>query len=243
MNAALETYSNVHRGSGHKSMVSAHLFEQARDIILEYLELKKGRYVVVFCTPRRAEALIKQLIPGSYHIVSSRDIGLTLGVRALAIKRKALPRGIPFQTGGGTTKLISKSWVIWANAPDKFEAGTPAIVNVIAFAKALRLIRKFGNDVFPDPTAEKLTISKILYHDELKEYTGQELLDKLRQTMIGRSISVPTMEGIMPYINLDNSASTPTFTPIWNAFRQTWSRLPRYSKRSLTRSGQSAADY
>ena len=33
--AALETYSNVHRGSGHNSLVSTHLFEQARDIVLE----------------------------------------------------------------------------------------------------------------------------------------------------------------------------------------------------------------
>ena len=29
------------------------------------------------------------------------------------------------------------------------------------------------------------------------------------------------MEGIRSFTNLDNSASTPTFTPIWNAFRQT----------------------
>ena len=34
--AALETYSNVHRGSGHFSMVTTHLFEQARDIVLDY---------------------------------------------------------------------------------------------------------------------------------------------------------------------------------------------------------------
>jgi hypothetical protein len=39
VHAALETYSNVHRGSGHNSMVTTHLFEQARDIVLEYLGL------------------------------------------------------------------------------------------------------------------------------------------------------------------------------------------------------------
>ena len=55
--AALETYSNVHRGSGHNSMVSTHLFEQARDIVLEYLGLNGGlvhtdKYAVIFCTPR-----------------------------------------------------------------------------------------------------------------------------------------------------------------------------------------------
>ncbi len=222
VSAALETYSNVHRGSGHKSMVTTHLFEKARDITLEYLGLEKSRYEVIFCTPRRAEVLIKKIKPGSYHLVSSHDIGLPLGVRALAIKRKALPRGAPFQTGGGTTKLISKGWIVWAKVPDKFEAGTPAIINIIAFAEALRLIGKYGNNIFIDLTPEKLTISEILYHDELEEYSGQELLNKLIQTLIGSKIRIPTMEGLKSYTNLDNSASTPTFIPIWNAFRQSY---------------------
>ena len=232
VHAALETYSNVHRGSGHNSMVSTHLFEQARDIVLEYLGLNKDKYVVIFCTPRRAEALKAQLEPGSYQSVSSQDIGLPLGVRALAVERKALPRGAPFQTGGGTARLVSPGWVIWAKAPDKFEAGTPAIVNVIAFAKALRLIRHFGNDAFQDATAEKLTATEILYHDELEKYSGRELLDELRQTLIGRGVRVPTVEGARPYINLDNGASTPTFTPIWDAVCQTW-RQPRQVQQEI----------
>jgi len=219
---ALETYSNVHRGTGHKSEVTTHLFEQARGIILEYLGLEKKRYVVVFCTPRRAEALTDQLDPGSCIIVSSHDIGLSLGVRALAVKRRALPRGIPFQTGGGTTKLISKGWIIWANAPDRFEAGTPAIINIIAFAKALCLIRKYGKDVFMNSNAEVFSVSEILYRDELEDYSGSELLHKLKQTLIGSHITIPTREGVKPYTNLDNSASTPTFTPIWSVFRRSY---------------------
>ena len=35
VHAALETYSNVHRGSGQASLVSTHLYEQAREIVLE----------------------------------------------------------------------------------------------------------------------------------------------------------------------------------------------------------------
>src|SRR5512132_521252 len=97
VHTALETYSNVHRGSGHNSMVTTHLFEQARDIVLEYLGLNKRKYVVIFCTPRRSEMLKAQLPPPvSYASVSSQDIGLPLGVRALAVKRRALPRGAPF---------------------------------------------------------------------------------------------------------------------------------------------------
>jgi selenocysteine lyase/cysteine desulfurase len=244
VHAALETYSNVHRGSGHNSMVSTHLFEQARDIVLDYLGLGKDQYVVIFCTPRRAETLKAQLDPKSYQMVSSQDIGLPLGLRALAVNRRALPRGVPFQTGGGTARLVSPGWVVWAKSPDKFEAGTPAIVNVIAFARALRLIQHFGRDAFQDAAAEKLavaeklTAAEILYHDELEKYSGRELLDKLRQTLIGRGVRVPTVEGVRPYINLDNAASTPTFTPIWEAVCRTW-RQPRRVQQEIIHKAKS----
>jgi len=219
--AALETYSNVHRGSGHFSLATTHLFEQAREIIIDYLNLDKGKYVVIFCTPRRAVSLRKKLRSGSCQIISSQDIGLPIGVTALAVQKNALPAGAPFQTGGGTARLMSKEWVLWAKTIEKFEAGTPAIINTIAFAKALRLIQQSEKDIFLNPIAEKVIVSELLYHDELDKFSGQELLNELRQTMIGRGVAVPTIEGTRPFINLDNSASTPTFTPVWNAFRQT----------------------
>ena len=242
--AALETYSNVHRGSGHASMTSTHLYEQARDIVLEALGLSKDRYTVIFCTPRRAEMLMAQLKPGCYQYVSSQDIGLPLGVRAVAVDHKALPRGVPFQTGGGTARLVAPGWVIWAKAPDRFEAGTPAIVNVIALAKALRLLQQFGHDAFRAAAtkdimgAEKLVAAEILYGDELEKHSGRELLNELRQTLIGRSVLVPTVEGARPYINLDNGASTPTFTPIWDAVRQAW-RQPRPVQQAIVQEVES----
>lgn len=54
----------------------------------------------------------------------------------------------------------------------------------------------------------------------MENYSGRELLEQLRQTLIGRGFIVPTQEGQKPFTNLDNSASTPTFSPIWNTFRQ-----------------------
>jgi len=221
VHAALETYSNVHRGRGHFSMVTTHLYEQARDIVLEYLELNKGIYIVIFCTPRVAEALKSKLKPESYHCLSSQDIGLPLGIRALVVKRKALPEGPPAQAGGGTARLVSHEWVLWEKAPDRFEAGTPAIVNVIAFAKALQLIKHSGDDTFRIAPSEKRSAAEILYNDELEKFTGRELLDRLKQTLIGKGKIVPTYEGDRPFINLDNSASTLTFSTIWDAARQT----------------------
>jgi selenocysteine lyase/cysteine desulfurase len=232
VHAALETYSNVHRGSGHNSLVTTQLYERAREIVLEHLGLSKDRYAVVFGTPRRAELLKARLKPKNYHCLSSEDIGLSLGVRALAIDRNALSGGIPFETGGGTARLVSPRWVIWAKAPDRFEAGTPAIIDIIAFAKALRLIQQFGSDAFHGPATEKRTAADILYHDELEQYSGRELLAELKQTLIGHGVRVPTVEGSKPFINLDNGASTPTFTPIWNAVRQTWQQ-PRETQREI----------
>ena len=145
---------------------------------------------------------------------------------------RALPKGTPFETGGGTARLVAPGWVIWGRAPDKFEAGTPAIVNVIAFAKALRLLQRYGNDAFQGPVsaqpagAAKLAATEILHRDELERYAGRELLAELKQTLIGRGVCVPTVAGAERFVNLDNGASTPTFAPIWNAVCQAW-RQPR----------------
>ena len=222
VHVALETYSNVHRGSGHNSLVSTHLYEQAREIVLKYLGLDKVHYTVIFCTPRRAELLQERLGRISCQSVSSRDFGLPLGLRALAVGRNALPAGAPFQPGGGTARLVSPGWVVWAKAPDKFEAGTPAIVNVIAFARALQLIRQFGKDAFLEVDTKKRTAADILYHDELEKFTGRELLAALQPTLIGQRVPVPTLEGAKLFINLDNGASTPTFKPIWDAVCHAW---------------------
>jgi selenocysteine lyase/cysteine desulfurase len=219
--AALETYSNVHRGNGHFSLATTHLFDQARKIILEYLGLKSGKHVVIFCTLRSAELLKAKLDPKGYQLLSCSDFGLQLGVRALVIKKSALHDRIPFHVGGGTARLMSKDWVVWAKSPDKFEAGTPAIINIIAFAKALRMVQLSGKDIFRNTNAEKLTAKEIIYQDELDQFSGMELLQKLRKTLIGSNVQVPTIKGTRTFINLDNSASTPTFTPVWNTFRQT----------------------
>ncbi len=223
--AALETYSNVHRGSGHFSMVTTHLFEQARDIVLEYLGLSKRKYKVIFCSALSAAKLTAKLDAESYRILSGNDFGLHLGVRAVAVKRKALPKSVPFQTGGGTARLMAADWVVWEKAPDRFEAGTPAIINIIAFARALQLIMQSDKSIFMNSVLGKSTAAEILYHDELENLTGHELLTELRKTLIGRDIQVPTADGARPFINFDYAASSPTFMPVWKAVHQTWRQL------------------
>ena len=155
VHAALETYANVHRGSGHNSLASTHLYEQAREIVLEHLGLNQKKYTVIFCSPRKAEALKAQLESGKLPEPGKRGHrpaawGQGVGRQSQGAAQRRAP-----QSGGGTARLVSPGWVIWAKAPDKFEAGTPAIVNVIAFAVALRLIQRFGKDAFQDAAAQR----------------------------------------------------------------------------------------
>ena len=218
LRAALETYSNVHRGSGQFSVVTTHLFERARKVVLEHLGLNHGKAEVIFCTPQRAAAYEARLGCVILHSLSSHDIGLPVGVRALVFKRGALARALPVETGGGTARLVSREWVIWAKAPGRFEPGTPAIVNIIAFARALQVLRQHGLDSFRPAPDEPERTTECLYHDELDPFSGQALLDRLRQTHMGGEIQVPTHEGTRSYVNLDNAASTPTFSPIWETY-------------------------
>lgn len=217
---ALKTYSNVHRGSGHNSMVTTALFESARDIILECMNLDRAQYMIVFGSPMRLDSLEQHFDSAQFQRVSSRDIGLPLGIGALAIERRALPKSALLQMGGGTVNMVYSNSVIWANPPARFEAGTPSIVNAIALAKGVQLTRHIGGDIFKIQRSPVSTVQEILYNDEFESFTGKELLQKLRLSLVGNDVRVPTIDGEQPYSNLDNAASTPTFEPIWQVAKQ-----------------------
>jgi selenocysteine lyase/cysteine desulfurase len=243
VHAALETYSNVHRGSGHHSMTSTRLYEHARAVVLAHLGLERRRHEVVFCSPRAAEVFLAQLEPGECRCVSSEDVGLPLGLRALAIARHALSRLSSFPAGGGTARLVGASWVVWAKAPGRFEAGTPSIVNVIALARALQLTRRHGEDCFRAARLPVASPSEILHHDAFEELSGRELLAALQASRIGLGLRVPTAAGTDLLVNLDNAASTPTFAPIWDAVWRTWQAEPEARQAVVREAAAVCADF
>ncbi len=49
MDEALVYYSSVHRGSGFKSLLSTQLYEEAREIVLDFVGADREQDVVVFC--------------------------------------------------------------------------------------------------------------------------------------------------------------------------------------------------
>lgn len=224
---ALETYSNVHRGSGHFSMLTTKLYEDSRRIVLDYLDLSPSKYTVVFGGLLSEHYLAPALEKHIVKRLDSSDFELNLGVIALVIKKKSLPK-TPTMGGGGTTKMIATSWVIWADSPERFEPGTPAIINVIGFARALQLAKMHGERIFSFSTQ---TASNNL-SEETNGLRGKELLRRLNQAIIGKDMKVPTSKGDETYIHLDNSASTPALKPVWDTFAEALT-LPAPELKSL----------
>ena len=215
--AALRRYSNVHRGTGHHSILSTELFERARGIVREHVNAGPD-HVVLLVTPWKLDGLLGSLKPQTaVQVVSSAELGLAVGVRAVVVRRADLPTGIPPQTGGGTIKMVSRDFISWADAPDRFEPGTPNIIGTIALAHALRVPTEAG----PQDPATARSAEDILYRDGLGDRSGAALLTALQETLIGRDAVVATTLGERRYVNLDNGASTPTFEPVWDAFRWT----------------------
>ncbi len=48
MNAYIPYYSSVHRGTGFKSLISTHLFEQTRDEVLNFVNANSKDHVCIF---------------------------------------------------------------------------------------------------------------------------------------------------------------------------------------------------
>ena len=238
MFTVLETYANVHRGSGPASAVTTYLYDKARLIVLAHLGLKPRDYTVIFCSSIRALLLKNTFNHGTYQVIHSSEIGLNLGVTAIAVRHNAFNNSTPPMTGGGTTRLYGRDWVMWANAPDRFEAGTPAIVNCIAFAKALLLIEKYGKDAFRSNTVEACTLDEILFWESPTVLTGKELLNELKQQWIGHGVEVPCSKGTTQFINLDNGASTPALLPAWEAFKKAY-RQPEAMQQDIISSVKS----
>lgn len=240
---ALETYSNVHRGSGHFSQATTRIYERARAIVSASVGKNNGHSFPVFCSPRLAAKLTAKMKPGTYSLRSTREQGLPLGVTAVIARAGDFPEGIPIQTGGGVTRVVATDWVLWARGTDRLEAGTPAIINSLALAKALQLTNGNGSSQLFSASAGVDTSQDIQPQDETEELTGFALLDLLRRTMPGRHLNVPTLLGERPFINFDHAASTPCFAPVMNTFFQAIKLPPASYPRIIEETRAGVADF
>ncbi len=79
-----------------------------------------------------------------FYAFSGHKMLAPMGIGVLYIKEEILSRMSPYQLGGGMIESVSLSEVVYADYPEKFEAGTPNVAGAIALASAIDYLSKIG---------------------------------------------------------------------------------------------------
>jgi cysteine desulfurase/selenocysteine lyase len=105
---------------------------------------------------------VKNLDVDFYAFSGHKAYGPT-GVGVLFGKRELLNRMPPYQGGGDMITSVSFDEVLFAESPQKFEAGTPNIAGVIGLGRALQFISELGlsNLSRHEKALHDLTIEKL----------------------------------------------------------------------------------
>ena len=69
-----------------------------------------------------------------------------MGIGVLYVKKSVMGQMVPSQFGGGMIKEVSLTDASWAEAPEKFEAGTPDAAGAIGLAAAIDYLSAIGMD-------------------------------------------------------------------------------------------------
>ena len=77
---------------------------------------------------------------------SGHKLYAPFGAGALVAATRRLGARAPLLRGGGAVKLVTLDDVVWEDAPQRHEAGSPDVVGVVALAAACRRLREIGMD-------------------------------------------------------------------------------------------------
>ena len=127
-----------------------------------------------------------------FYAISCHKMYGPTGLGVLYAKKKWLEELPPYQGGGGMIGEVKKEGITFGDLPNKYEAGTMATAQVIAFGESINFINKIG-------------IEKIEEHErELTKY-GEEILRKNNSVkLIGSpknkgSVLSFTLDGVHPH--------------------------------------------
>ena len=81
-----------------------------------------------------------------YYVLTGHKIYGPTGIGSLYGKADSLARLRPFQGGGEMIEIVERERVTYNEAPHKFEAGTPPILQAIGFGAALDWLGQFESD-------------------------------------------------------------------------------------------------
>ncbi len=84
-----------------------------------------------------------QAIDCDYYVLTGHKIYGPTGIGALYGKAASLARLRPYQGGGEMIEVVEKTRVTYNQAPHKFEAGTPPILEAIGFGAAINWLAQF----------------------------------------------------------------------------------------------------
>jgi len=136
--------------------------------IKEITELAHSKGITVLvdgCQGAPHLKLDMQDLDCDFYAISCHKMYGPTGLGILYAKKKWLEKLPPYQGGGGMIKEVKKDSVSYGDLPNKYEAGTMATAQVIAFDQSIKFLEKIG-------------IKNIVKHEqELIEY-GQEILRK-----------------------------------------------------------------
>ena len=78
--------------------------------------------------------------------LSGHKLYAPLGAGALIGDGARLRSGAPLMRGGGAVELVTLEDVLWAEGPERHEAGSPNVVGAVALGAACRHLRALGMD-------------------------------------------------------------------------------------------------
>jgi len=163
--------------------------------IKEITELAHSKDIAVLvdgCQGAPHLKLDMQDLDCDFYVISCHKMYGPTGLGILYAKKKWLEELPPYQGGGGMIKEVKKDSISYGDLPNKYEAGTMATAQVIAFDQSLKFLEKIG-------------INNIQQHEQgLIEY-GQEMLRKNNSVkLIGNpknkgAVLSFTIEGVHPH--------------------------------------------
>jgi cysteine desulfurase / selenocysteine lyase len=115
----------------------------------------RGARVVVDAAqlvPHRALRMLPHEDPEhlDFVVFSAHKLNSPYGEGAIVGERRHFDEAAPYLQGGGTVYAVGLDHVIWADAPERQEAGTPNVLGLLALAAAIRVYQRLGMEAIAD---------------------------------------------------------------------------------------------